>query len=918
MNLCQAIAHDEPSKFGWTLFGRSAANSIGFAAIAKLVRWKDQDVAELSYGLPQLVCYLAKKRKLAPMRAALLLTLCKDHGWWDWQVGEGISDLLSVCGPTDRKAIMKVILGKLRAEHTDGAWPTLWESLLKADDNYPGTLAEEDKTAIVKTRALAKQKQEKFNERNHSSNDFLSRKPARPTKKEVDKTIAALVQHCDPTSAAAIDEAIRLIDNDKHLPFGSRLQFATEVRNACPYDKRLQFLFAICEATEFDFDQAIDLTLECIAAWSSDTAHLRSHAKELIASLFEHKGAGLFDDRYANVGRRIHQLSELSGDKRFVLEQILKKVAIGEVELDGDEWLQLAGSLCDISSGAAAREAFELTLSGAASRFADEIGEGPYRAEFAAAQQEPDLLADILWHLLGDDDAYVRWSVARSLSTAVELGLHKELELLLDRFDVRAVPMLTSTERSLSFQNSREWLLIGLARAAKRHGSTLAFLRPQLLTLAQRADVHAMHKVHIARCLENIGNGGCHDNALAILRAQIDTPPNGTVKTDKWPAHAEATSGFSFDYEFNKSEIGDLARLFGLAHGTVTDLLASEIVTLWPEAKDMSYFPGHDRYRRDRNDRHEYFREHVQKHALFGAATKLFASHPIVARTYDDESDKWREWRDRYDVTFDDGFWLSDRKDRTPQAAVEDFLGPLEKQKEPLQAQDVVLRKLSIVDRDPCDLVPLYGRWTSPDGVSVNITSALSERKGAVQRCTSFSKEPSHDFWLPEFWDGGYYDQHYRQASPFEPLIWAPEHYRLGIDQGDELAAHGAASRPRLGIDLTKHLCLTEGPVLGEWHDAGGSLVLKSQVWGKWEPDPLQHKYRHQSGGETLWATPGWLEATLSGLKRYLVSTITLWKHRSSTSYDETSAVKLVIVALRADDGSIRYWHAKKASSVNY
>lgn len=45
-----------------------------------------------------------------------------------------------------------------------------------------------------------------------------------------------------------------------------------------------------------------------------------------------------------------------------------------------------------------------------------------------------------------------------------------------------------------------------------------------------------MHKVHIARCLENIGNGGAPDKELALLRAQIDTPPKGTVKTDKWPA----------------------------------------------------------------------------------------------------------------------------------------------------------------------------------------------------------------------------------------------------------------------------------------------------------------------------------------------------------------------------------------------
>ena len=179
----------------------------------------------------------------------------------------------------------------------------------------------------------------------------------------------------------------------------------------------------------------------------------------------------------------------------------------------------------------------------------------------------------------------------------------------------------------------------------------------------------------------------------------------------------------------------------------------------------------------------------------------------------------------------------------------------------------------------------------------------------------SFSKAPNHDFWLPEFWESGYYDRHRRRKTPFEPLVWVPETDRLGIDQGDELAALDAACRPRLGIDLTKQLSLDEGPVFGEWLDANGGIALKSQAWGKWEPARDQHKYRQQSGGEILWAMPAWLEATLWGLKRRLVTTITLWKHGSSKSYDETSGVKLVIVVLRTDDGGIRCWHAKKASS---
>jgi len=916
MNLCQAVASNEPSKFGWTLFGRSAANSIGVAAIAKLVRWKDQDVAALSYGLPQLVCYLAKKRKLSPLRATLLLVLCKDHGWFDWQVGEGLSDLLSICHPSDRKVIMNVVLGKLRAEHSSGAWPTLWESILKVEESYPGTLTAQDKTAIQHSMGSAQRKQDAYNDLNPSYNDFRANSSARPTKEKINSIILTFVKNCDPASATSIDDTIRMMDDDKRLSYGARIQFLAEVKNACPYDKRLRFLFSICETVELELNRAIDLIIECIDSWSNETTHLRSNVRRVINSLIEHKGEQLFENQYSNVARYIRQLSELAGDKHFVLELILKKVAINELVLDGDEWLQLGTSLCDIVSSDIALESFDKLLSGKASRFADEIGEGSYREEFATAQQEPSFLADIFWHLLGDEDAYVRWSVARSISTAVELGLHQDLELLLDRFDIREVPTLGSSNRLLPFQNSQEWLLIGLARAAKRHGSSLAFLRSKLILLGKRDDIHVIHKGHIARCLENIGNVDASDNAFESLRTQIDISPKGILKTDEWPEHSKATSEFVFDYEFNKADINSLARLFGLAPGVVADLLADEITSRWPDAKDMSYFPGQQRYRRESDDRYEYFREHVQRHALFSAATKLFASHPIIANTYDQDGDKWRTWRNRYDITFTDGSWLSDRKDEVPLCALENFLEPRKGAKDLLQTQEIILNKLGIVSKLPAELLLLYGRWTSPDGVSVNITSAMSECRNAVQLCKSFSKSPTHEFWLPEFWDDGYYDHRFRESRSFDPLIWASSNDSLGIDQGDELAAHDAGSRPQLGIELTKHLSLTEGPIYGEWHDDNYCLSLKSQVWGKWEPDPDNYRNRNQSGGEILWAKPIWLQRALSSLKRSLVTTITLLKYRSSNPYDETSGAKLVIVVLRTTDGQTHFWHAKKASTL--
>lgn len=919
MNLCQIIAAGEPSKFGWTLFARAAANSIGLPAIAKLVRWHDQDVAKLSYGLPQLACFLAKNGNLDPRRAAFLLTICKDHGWQDWRSGDAVADLLKLSAPADQACIFQAIISKLRTEHPDAAWPSLWESYLETANQYPNAITTEERESIEKLRIEAKRKQDAFNSRNSSSPNILTEQTPKSDKEHMGGFIAALVACCDLSSAGSIDSALKTINEKTRFPYDARQRFFTELRGACPYPKRLAFLLAICESTELNYTQSLEILTTCFSAWSSSTAHLVSNAKLLVERLFANKASEFLEGQFSNVARGVRQLSDLCGDNRFALELVLNKVVADEVEFGSDEWLQLATALTDVTSGQAGLEALELLLSGPASRIADEIGEGPFRPEQAVAGNEDKFVADVIWHLLGDDDAYVRWTVARGLRTLAELGLIYDLGLLLDRFDRREVPALASPDRKLSFQNSQQWLLMGLARTALSHGHMMRPFWPKLLALSQRSDLHLIHKVHLLRCLRHTSSEREHDAVLDALQDEIDKPQKGIVTSDTYPPTVKPTSGFRFSYEFTKTEIDSLARLFNVAKATVEDAIAAEIVRLWPETTSLNSLPGRERYQWDREDRYEFFREHVQRHALLSAATSLSKKLPVVVRSYETEDrSPWAEWRDRYDITFDDGSWLSDWKDPIPQQAKEDLLGKRIGRKEMLQDQQTVLRKLGFLDALDGAQFPLYGRWSSPDSVSVSIVSALTGRKGAVGRCTALAKQPSHDLLLPEFWDEGYYDQRYRQKSPFDPLVWAPETHSLGIDIGDELTAQGPARRPRLGINLTKHLKLANEPSGGDWCTADSALALRSQVWGSWSPNPDDTRYRNNNDGEILWASADWLAATLSALEKQLVFKLTLWKYSSSYDYDATNGVKLILIGLRRDDGTLRFWHAKKASQQNH
>lgn len=916
MNLCQAIVRNEPSKFGWTLFARAAANSIGLPAIAKLVRWHDQDVADLSYGLPQVVCFLAKRGDLDPRRAAFALTICEDHGWWDWRSGDGVADLLRLSDPADQRRILLAVTEKLRVRYPFGAWSSLWEGFLEASSQFPMALDVEDRDAIEQLRVEAQREEDEFNSRDRTRSQSIAERTPKSSKEEVVGLITALISSCDPSSAQSIDQALATIKKDSRLSYDASQLFLTKLRASCPYPMRLAFLFAICDATELNLTQSLEMLSESLDTWRGSSKHLVSSVKALVERIFESKTVELFEGQFSGILTGIQRLSDLCNDKRFVLQLFLRKVAADEVELDGDEWLQLAAALCDVTSGQAGLDALELLLSGPASRIADEIGEGPFRPEQAIRGSEAAFFADVIWHLLGDDDAYLRWTVARGLTTLAELGLDGDLVLLLDRFDQTEIATLSSPDRRLPYQNCQQWLLMGLARLALRKGGAMHDFRPRLLALSQRSDIHVIDKVHIARCLKNIGNDGVRDTHLEALLDHVDRPPCGMVISNIHPSTAQPTSTFRFDYEFAKCEISTLARLFNLEQATVEDAMAAEIKHRWPDATSLEDFPGRERYDWERGDRYETYREHIQRHALLSAATSLSKRWPVVVRDYDVGSGSpWLEWRGRYDVTFDDGSWLSDRKDPVPELAKVELLVKRTGQQQALRDQRTILRKLGVLDAAADALTLLYGRWSSPDGVHVMITSALTERSGAIGRCTEFAKRPNHDLWLPEFWDEGYYNHRYRQESVFAPLVWAPECRGLGIDVDDEIAAEGPAGRPRLGIELTKSLTLKNEPSTGDWRAADGGLALRSRVWGSWQPDPDNHRgSRHHNDGEVLWASPDWLATVLPRMNKQLVLTMTLSKYRSSREYPPSSDIRSVLVALRLDDGTMRIWNAKTAS----
>ena len=922
MNLCQTIFQHESSKFGWALFGQAAAKSIGYPAIYKLVRWDDQDVSDYSYGLPQLACYLAKAERLDARRAAILLTVCEDHGWYEWKVGEGLSDMLSVAKPGNRQAIFLLVAEKLDSEHTFGAWETLWDGLLDCME----TFEEIDDTALRERfeglRDTAHRKREldnaKRNYEGSTTGKNLQLGKNSCDEQDSEKAFTAIVADIYLATALSLDEALQEIERSDAPQFSHRQRLFEEILKSCPYDKRATFVKAICESTELRFDSALDLIIECVEAWADSTAHLKENIREVISKLFAFKGSTLFDLRYSGISRQIHRLSTLCDDSGFVLISVLETIAKERIQLGGDEWLQIATSLCNHVTPAVALEAFEDLLASSSAQIGDEIGEGQYLPNFSGATTEGDVVADIIWHLLGDDDAFVRWSAARSIKGMLDLDLIEDVERLLDRFDLAETGSLASENHHFAYLNAQQWLLMGLARAALHHAEKLTPLKSRLESLLKRSDFHVVNKLHLARCLTLMEGGKPLSPELGALSDEVNMPPHGVAVRNSYPAHTVRVRDFNFDYEFNKYKVSSLARLFGISDNEASDSIAEEILKRWPNATSMSDFPGPERWHGS-DDRFESYREHVQRHALLHAVTTLAKSHPVVRSSYESaELNPWQEWIRENDVSFKDGSWLADHKDQVPAQAREDLLGKRVGNQETLVDRDALLRKIGFLQGSEIGFQPLYGYWKSRDGVDVHFVSALIKQRGAVGQCTELSKAPDHDLWLPMFTSDGFLDRFNKKERPFAPMIWKPETYTIGIDQSDEWAARGAIARPRLGKAICRKLALTADAESKRWYNRDGETVLKNQVWGEWRPDQDVRNHHNQDEGAILWAESTALDSALDSCKQSLVYLLSFSKYKSSRDYDDSSGVKEIYVGLKSSGKPTRFWHAKKASETVY
>lgn len=301
---------------------------------------------------------------------------------------------------------------------------------------------------------------------------------------------------------------------------------------------------------------------------------------------------------------------------------------------------------------------------------------------------------------------------------------------------------------------------------------------------------------------------------------------------------------FHLEYEFNKSDVGGLGRAFDKERWEINDLMSAIVHRIDPSITSMYEDGGRESRGRSTCEittRFQGYGQQLAWHALFIAAGKLLATHPVTNDQWYG-SDAWEEWFGHYILTRKDGLWLSDGTDRVPSDA---SVGLLESKNKGLsitgdQKKIMELAGLDMkrgVDRE----LIVEGRWNSADSVRIRISSALVPPKKAVQFARKLIREEPILAWVPSF-QGDENGEEYLSSNKngYTPWVVCPSG-ESRLDEHDPYGVSVANLRPHLAQDYSEFCRLIRQDAFGRfWNNNRGTLSLRAQAWGR---DDINREY---------------------------------------------------------------------------
>jgi NACHT domain-containing protein len=848
-NICELNLGEESEKFYWGAYGRGMAKAAGIRGLAKLSRWDDRNRIALGNTLLPYLTGLIEARKIDPKDALCINRLANPVEYFYAGTKEFAEALREQAGP-DADVIAELIT------HFEDDNPTV------AGDDTVETLCALAEEALGVSHDLTKHlmaarnryeaAREGRNSAYGSSSDIdpkMRRENAKRDKKNRE-ALARIAAATDPTDEVSLTKAIdefNALGNMYNLKGG----FFSALRAKVPFALRGQYIRNISNLEHLYFYWKFAELKDAKEAWGGSSAALAEVYKSLAEPLILAHADDLVDgDSFS--GSNIKEISEFSGVSmaELVLE-VIKIFSRPDSAVAGSVWLSFANFICPEADEGQGQIALKRLLSSESARLADNVPDGPWKAGRYPKDDFIEIAAGLIWRVLGSPHAVDRWRAAHCIRRFAKFGRWDIVDRVVAAFGTKTAAPFQAPELVFYYLHARLWLLIALARAALDHPEAVARYKEQLLAvIVEKDEPHVLTRHFAAKAL------------LACVDRDKLTLDPGTIKTvrnaDKSP-HArlkkksrngggfyqgrppsvpEPLFRFHLEYDFNKHDVDSLGRVFGKGCWEVDDMMSDIVHKIDPAITRMYDDGGRESRGRSSREMTTNFQGYGQQlgwHALFIAAGKLLAAHPVTDDWWYEE-DPWGEWLGRYGLTRkEDGLWLSDGTDRTPGVTSVKLLESKKKGLAITGDQKTILQLAGLdIDKNVGKELVIRGRWYSSDGVQIGLSSALVPPKKAVQFARKLIREKPMSAWVPVFEQSEDDDDYLRgDKKEYSPWIVCPSG-ETRLDDHDPYGVSVANLRPRLAKDYCEYCKLTREDSFGRcWHNNRGTLSLQAEAWGR-------------------------------------------------------------------------------------
>lgn len=894
-NICELNLPEDEEKFHWGNYGAAMSRVAGIKGLAKLSRWDDRDKVTLDYTLLPYLRALVEQDKILPEDALILNKLTSPVELWECDTGH-FSDALAKHNYPNQKIVLSELIGQYERNHYGFRYEDTYKKFADHAKKVFGEKSNEYIRLVNRYTVIGKLHKER-------NSEYLQN----PKESVEIPNIESIVSSVLPVSAESIQTALDKLPPSQ-IPREVKDKFFELLRNKIPYAERVNYIHIIASHEGIDIYIKLNELKKCKEMWSGSSSSVVDALKDAGISVCLSETEDFIS--YGQLSTyRLKEISDICGVStgRLTLE-LVKSFTSNKSVVPASVWLGLSSCLTELASEEESLSALQRLLSSSATKLSDNVTDGKWTSTLFPTGTHDQVIAGIIWRLLGSPKAEDRWRAAHTVRYLVKLEKIKILDELVNLFNSTDATPFQAPELQFYYLHARLWLLIALARTTKDDPTVIAKYSQLLIDiLGEQKYPHPTMRHYAAKALtECISQGALTVSQIVknqIEHTNVSTYPKAkrTNKIRRGFYEGRPDSApkpvyeFHLDYDFEKYEVSNLADAFGLSNWEVKDRLSEVAHNIDPKVKSMNEADG--RYKRSSSqgygmvDEYHSYGEQLGWHSLQIVAGKLLEELPVVEDDYHEEP--WSDWLDRYALTIESGLWLSDGTDNTPLDVNTSLLEKTKKEDRITGDENKIKEVLRITEQNKFEEVIIDGFWKSPDGIDVNIDSALVDPAQAPLLAKRLLRGDPFMAYLPVYSIGesGNEYMYDRKKKGYLPVIAHPDASE-GFDKEDPFGTIRAITRPRFSKKIETDFSLTsDTPFAKEWSHSK-VIIAKAEAW-KYNISSVKNR---EDGGSRLICNASFLKDLLVKEGKDLLILVKLQRYKEGyssqpSSFSNTTAV---------------------------